>query len=695
MQPAVASPLAVAHRATPCPTHSGIFAQSVGGGGGLVGNVLVGPQSNFGSGLAMGSDATGQGTGGNVQVTLGSGVTLTTTGNSSIGIFAQSVGGGGGVMGSAGSTTTAALVGSGGGQGGAGTVQVTVNGSIVTSGDSAHGVFAQAAGGASGSSSTPANVTVNVNGSIIVSGTGADAVYAQSSGSGNGTVAVTVAPGATVQGGAAAVQSGEANGAGVLIQQGTSSTISNAGSISSVLGFSGVAITGVDTTLTITNTGTITGQVTNENATINLNNSAGGTLNAGANIQANVANAGTITVNGSSQFNQTRIGGNLTQSSTGVLAINIDFGKRVADLISVGGTASLGGQIDLHSVSTLPNSLVQVVSTDGGLLQQGIAVVPTALIGYGVAQTGNALYVAATSANFAPSSIALSRNEQAVASGLQSVWNAGGNAAFGPLFALLDNDAGSSGATYAHDLDQLSPGSSVAFGARQPAEAANFANLMLSCPQFSGAMAVVKEGDCAWVRIIGRVTTQRSVDGVPAFNVSNVTYQIGGQTAVATDLFVAGSLAFQSSTLNGKDGATGDGQSGYGGVALKWQPGAWLLAAAVTGSYGSFDTSRFIGMPGLLRHVATASPCKAGTASAPACALGTRSRSRTGMCGLTSISISSTPIRRRITRAVRLRLALASPPRIRPRLSPLQQWRSARGSIWQRAGRCVRSRPRA
>jgi outer membrane autotransporter protein len=120
-------------------------------------------------------------------------------------------------------------------------------------------------------------------------------------------------------------------------------------------------------------------------------------------------------------------------------------------------------------------------------------------------------------------------------------------------------------------------------------------------------MAVVKEGDCAWIRIIGRVTTQRSVDGVPAFNVSNVTYQIGGQTAVATDLFVAGSLAFQSSTLNGKDGATGDGQSGYGGLALKWQPGAWLVAAAVTGSYGSFDTSRFIGLPGY-SGTATASP---------------------------------------------------------------------------------------
>jgi uncharacterized protein YhjY with autotransporter beta-barrel domain len=573
----------------------------------------MGPSTNFGSGLAMGGDGTGSGNGGNVSVTLGSGVTLTTFGNSSVGILAQSVGGGGGVMGQAGATETGALVGSGGGKGTAGTVAVTVSGNIVTSGDSAHGVFAQAASGNSGSSSTPANVTVAVNGSILVSGAGANGVYAQSSGSGMGTVGVTVASGALVQGGAAAVQSGEYDGAGIFINQGTSSTIANAGTITSVGGSAGVAIRGVDTVLTITNTGTITGQVLDppppgRDRSITLNNEASGVLNAGPNIEADVNNGGLITVRGPGAFNHSQITGNLTQGSSGRLLINADFNTQQADRLAVGGAASLAGLIELRTTSILPQRPIEILRAGGGLAQQGIAVTPTTLFGFGLAQSGGDLMVSANSANFAPPAAALSRSEEAVANGLQAVWDAGGNSVFGRFFSALDIVAGSSPSAYAQELNQLSPRASVALGARIPAETHDFTDAMLSCPEFADGTALVIDGRCVWGRFTGRFTSQGAADGIPAFDVDTYTYQVGGEFAVAPDWFVDGALAFQTSTLDShNDSSTGSGRGGYGGVALKWQPGFWRLALAVSGGYSQFDTSREIAMPAFGGE-ATASP---------------------------------------------------------------------------------------
>jgi outer membrane autotransporter protein len=311
---------------------------------------------------------------------------------------------------------------------------------------------------------------------------------------------------------------------------------------------------------------------------------------------------------GPSQFNLTQVTGNLTQSSSGRLSINIDFDTQQADMLAVGGAASLAGLVELHSTSILPQRSVEILSAGGTITQQGIAVAPSALFGYSLTQTGNELFVAATSANFAPSNAALTRSEQAAAAGLQSVWNAGGNAAFGTLFATLDGVAGSSPSTYARDLNQLSPRASVALAARQPAESENFTDALLSCPEFSNGTALVIEGRCVWGRVVGRVTSQSSVEGIPGFNISNVTYQAGGQAEIAPDWFAAGALAFQTSDLTGvNDSSTGRGRSGYGGVALKWQPDSWRIAFALGGSYGAFNTSRAITLPGFT-GLATASP---------------------------------------------------------------------------------------
>ena len=79
----------------------GIFAQSVGGGGGegsLAGTVNGSLQS---LGVGIGGNGGGGGDGGVVNITTGDGTngsTINTTGKHGIAIFAQSVGGGGGLV---------------------------------------------------------------------------------------------------------------------------------------------------------------------------------------------------------------------------------------------------------------------------------------------------------------------------------------------------------------------------------------------------------------------------------------------------------------------------------------------------------------------------------------------------------------------------------------------------------------------
>ena len=129
----------------------GIFAQSIGGGGGAAGNTDRGFKNyaNVGIGLAFGQSSGTGGDGG--VVTVNSTADIFTRGAGSTGIFAQSIGGGGGVAGSLGNDVPILNVmnfaGSVGGTGSGERVSVTQAGSITTLGDASDGIFAQSAGG--------------------------------------------------------------------------------------------------------------------------------------------------------------------------------------------------------------------------------------------------------------------------------------------------------------------------------------------------------------------------------------------------------------------------------------------------------------------------------------------------------------------------------------------------------------------
>ena len=201
---------------------AGIFAQSVGGGGGSGGwAVAAGVSALADLKFAIGGDGAGGGAGGNVTVTSGSAPTssaIKTSGDLSRGIFAQSVGGSGGSGGfsvgagaSLGGTVSIAMGGKGAAGATGGAVNVTNYSTIETLGVRSEGLYAQsvgggggdggfavAAGGAkfatlslsmggnAGGGGDASNVSVSQFGSISTKGQDSAAIYAQSVGGGGG-----------------------------------------------------------------------------------------------------------------------------------------------------------------------------------------------------------------------------------------------------------------------------------------------------------------------------------------------------------------------------------------------------------------------------------------------------------------------------------------------------------------------------
>jgi len=145
----------------------GIFAQSIGGGGGNGGSALSGSAGILSVSTAVGGGG-GIGNDGGLVNVLNEGH-IGTTGANATGIFAQSVGGGGGNGGSAtggaiaGGVAVAVAVGGGGGTGGDGkkvTVTNASTGGIQTTGTNSDGVFAQSIGGGGGSGGSATSATL-------------------------------------------------------------------------------------------------------------------------------------------------------------------------------------------------------------------------------------------------------------------------------------------------------------------------------------------------------------------------------------------------------------------------------------------------------------------------------------------------------------------------------------------------------
>ncbi len=233
----------------------GLVAQSIGGGGGVGGG---------GAGIVgLGADGTPGGSGGdvllrNVLNLATSGGSIQTFGVRSDGIFAQSIGGGGGDGG--GAIGIGSLGGKGSSASNAGYVRVENRQAITTAGDKSRAIFAQSIGGGGGDGGASAGVftvggrggpggdssevTVENSGNLKTAGDRSEAIFAQSigGGGGNGGLALAGGPGFAMSIGGAGGSGGDALfavGVNPYLTLDELQTTSNTGSISTGNAFGG------------------------------------------------------------------------------------------------------------------------------------------------------------------------------------------------------------------------------------------------------------------------------------------------------------------------------------------------------------------------------------------------------------------------------------------------------------------------
>jgi hypothetical protein len=346
----------------------GVVAQSIGGGGGIIrvndgGNTTpslsTGYQPNFSK-----QTGTNHANGGPIVVT--SYASISANGPGGIGIFAQSVGGGGGLILNGSSLYAGAPKADGcskascGGTGANGSDNFSVTllgGSVSATGTNGIGIFAQSTGFAQLTNATPNVVIGNGDASSIVTVTG---------GSGSGAGVWIDRPGGDsndnqgwlkVQEGGVLTSVLGSGGLAVNATGGGSVAVTNLGTI--------VGSMSLDTTENNDNNGTWTpgpvdskGMLQNDRGTL-LNR---GTWVPGASARADILNQGSIVFDNPAMT--TNVHGRFIQTSTGSLSPVIDSLNNQASLLKVDGTASLDGLIKPNAVSLLPGTTPAVFAAN-------------------------------------------------------------------------------------------------------------------------------------------------------------------------------------------------------------------------------------------------------------------------------------------------------------------------------------------
>ena len=598
-----------------------IVAQSIGGGGGAA----IG-------GLALEGKAgsTGVGDGGTVTVSTSAGTKINTTGDGGYGIIAQSIGGGGGLAGDLGGVNFVnpvyggtKVIAAGTGAGGAVTLKLDAT-ALYTTGKNAPGIFAQSlgggggivvegdviySGGANGGGSGGGVVEVALtNSTISTNGTGSPGIVVQTNGN-NGHAAISLDSSSQVIGGAPKFLGDEGLFSAILILEGGSNTIDNAGTIT------GISRTNVapfaiysDASVTVTNSGTITGSIELNQSGI-ITNLAGGVLDPRDRIQiagGTLTNAGTLIVGGAGLTGPTTLTGSLVQTGSGTVLIDIDPVASKADVLTITGSAALGGTVRVNPLSFRKGLSAPVIVAAGGITVSPTLLSPaTALFRQTSVLTATSLAIE-TSADFRAADPGLSRTQASLAGYLQRVFDRadpGFDAGLARLAGVADR------AGYLSALEQISGAAVVSMAAVRYEASQSFARATYGCPTFGGDGTIRTEHGCVWLRAAGNWATRDRDAGFRGYDWSAGTIKLGGQREIGADLFLGGSVGYETGKLHDRLGLTRiNSDAVLAAVSLTHQRGPWTLATAADLGLGWFKSRRSfpLGVGGEARADSTA-----------------------------------------------------------------------------------------
>ena len=611
----------------------GIVAQSIGGGGGIGG---AGVHQNV-SAYTLGN---GTGSGGSTTVHLTSN-SVTTRGAGSHGIVAQSIGGGGGIVGDpswrapdlTSEFDTLRGVGAGG------TVSVTLDGSVTTSGAYAHGVFAQSIGsggglggsatgataGATGGSGVSQTVSVTANRPVTASGTGSYGIFAQSMGA-EDNAAVQVSVASSVSGGAAGIMVA-AGVSGSAASEGNRVTVTSGGHVSGTSntaiiyqGDTTVSYSGLD--VVVESGGSVSGNILGyysdgspltvgsstaaaaralaapslaRISAVRILNRRAGTLGNANRYLASLRNAGTLLVGDGGRTRNLRISGDFVQTATGSTAVTADFAAARASTIAVAGNASLSGALLVRPVS-VARGVSLAILTHGGTPGQAFDTASSALFGYDQEVVGNTVRIRAGDENFERQDLGIRRQPLRIAHYLGDLYR-NGDDGFGYLFGELDAAAGTGADSYSRALLDLAPGATLAAPASNVPLSDRRLGAVLECPR--GEESVVTDRYCAGLTGSGGWIDQDSSDGAYGFDGHVYSAGIAGTADVAPGWRVGATLGYERGSFGSPDGfGSSKGNAVVAGVGVGHSLGSLELSAALSVTAGTYDTERDLTLAG-------------------------------------------------------------------------------------------------
>lgn len=617
----------------------GLIAQSIGGGGGIAG-LTPGIPGTYAAGGANPNSVFANG--GTVNIALKDGSRIVTTGNSSTALFAQSVGGGGGIA-SLGASDTASFYAQpyyasltlglppSYGDGGAVTIN-TGKIDILTTGANSHGIFAQSVGSGGGiwssgdglsgfqagtrggvnSNGGGNTITITQAGSVITKGYQSIGIFAQSTGQTNEKNVNTPINGAININVNGYVSGGTGPAAwGIWVDSTNSVNNINIGSGGTVRADSGQAIRATDSGYNhVYNSGVVVGSYSLGTHLYGgtFSNQSGGVLLPQGSLAGDLSNSGMVvlasvpenmaaTLAGDLIGNRTTIlasvggpqattlVGNFTQAQNGLIITQANFSAGTIDRLAVSGNAALDGQVQVLSSNLLPNRpliFLDVAGSTTGTLDA----VQSNMFDFLVTQTGGSYSVSAT-ADFNQPIFGLNSHQARAAEHLQAIWNAGGGN-LGPVFGALANI---NLASYPGVLSNLTSEALSAPGAESISLAQQHLDRLMSCPIFEGATAIVTQTSCVWAVGSGQYFDQSAFGDASGYSDTVYSYAMGMQKEIAPNWFFGFAAGYDDSLITG-NAISVDGSTGWIGATVKYETGPWLFAAAATGSFGTFDTSR-------------------------------------------------------------------------------------------------------
>ena len=603
----------------------GVFAQSVGGGGGTGGEGAIG---QVGQVIFSGVGGSA-GDGGDVIVTHTG--DIVTDGYGAYGIFAQSVGGGGGVAGDVslgiGSFQLKYGINAFAGDGGNGS-DVTVNstGDIVINGVGGMGIFAQSVGGGGGlygsaiglgfigsfgNDGTAGKVTVTHTGDVVADGKNGIAAVFQSAAK-DGVADIS----ATLNGN---FRGGSVYGRGVFIDGGRTNVVTINGSASAV---SNLAIEGTTGDDTVINNGIVVGDIDLDgrtdgltafslspfaigetNAFVNTAKAAFVSLDTVALAGGLLTNQGLIAPGDAGRVQTTMVDGSFLQTAGASFDLDIDFALGAAaqetDRLTMTGAASVAGLFDLraNNVSEIKPGEYRstLVSAAQGLTNTGAVLdAPTSAVArFALDTTATALDLV-YSIDFSPADAGFNQNRNAVGDYVNRVQTAGGSDAFDPVVDLLFGipDNATLGAVYDSFMPEIQIDNLVA----ATSASGRFSDAMMACPD--GSTRYPTGDNCIWARPIGgRLDLDQTFD-TRGFREKTQGLEAGVEARIGGSPFSVGAaISYEDVDSHLEDSARSHGERRQLGLVLRGDFGVFDTAMTLSMGTGEFDVYRGVVTP--------------------------------------------------------------------------------------------------